>query len=153
MPNALGGNNLPRKKSKQTSNKQEETKSTNGYDVLIHLINAFYNLANTGNVVGIIFLGVTMVAGIVAWKLPPENVPEVVQMILELRHTYVGPLGAALAISIFANFYQRKVYHMHIETLLQNRDELIYGTQRGQYTQLTDHRTSGINVEDTDHDC
>lgn len=142
-----------KKKKKEKVSNAPEPKATNLYDVLIKALDVGYNLANTGNAVGLVLLTICITFLMIVYKTPPDRVPELMKLILEFNYTYALFLGLALSISLSANFYQRTVYHVHIESLTKRRDELIYGLKSGEYSKLTDQQSSGINVKETDDDC
>lgn len=123
---------------------------TNVYDFGIVVANHLYNLANTGNVVGLAILGLLSIAGVFAWRIPEEQIPNVIHLLLD--YVYVIPVCGALTISLFGNWIQRKVYNKHIQNLIEDRDKLMFGLASGQLTQLNNDSSSGIDVEETHND-
>ncbi len=138
------------------SNKQlpEQPKlGANLNDVLIRLIDAVYNLVNSGNIVGIILLYFCVQVFYITQKLSAEALDAHLGKIFALDYFYVFPLGGALVLSLAANFYQARVYKRHINTLVNTRKELIHGLQTGDLKRLERHTTSGIDSLEPADDC
>lgn len=125
----------------------------NLYDVLIKLIDAVYNLINSGNVVGVILLYCCVQVFYITQKLSEESLDKYLGKVFALDYFYVVPLGGALAISLAANFYQAKVYRRHIEILVETRQALIHGLRVGDLKHLERHTTSGIDSLEPADDC
>ena len=125
----------------------------NIYDVLIRLINAVYNLVNSGNIVGVILLYFCVQVFYITQKLSPADLDKYISMIFAADYFYIVPLGGALAISIIANFYQARVYKAHIGVLVETRRELMHGLQSGDLQRLKRHTSSGIDSLECKDDC
>jgi hypothetical protein len=128
-------------------------KGANFNDVLIKLIDSVYNLVNSGNIVGVILLYFCVQVFYITQKLSEEALDKYLSQIFSYELFYVIPLGGALAISLLANYYQRKVYSTHIGILIQTRKELIHGITSGEMHELKSHNTSGIDLGETADDC
>lgn len=139
-----------RKPKKGEANAPKSPRATNLYDVLIVALNHAYNLANTGNIVGLALCGVVVIGGILAWRIPGAQIPEVLKLLLGYTYILV-PMGA-LGISVWGNWFQWKVYNRHITKLTKQRDQLIHGLETGKLVKLTNHTSSGIDVKETHND-
>lgn len=122
-------------------------------DVLIKLIDSVYNLINSGNIVGVILLYFCVQVFYITHKLSSEALDKYLTQIISLEFFYVYPLGAVILISVTANLVQVRVYRRHIESLVQTRQELIYGLQTGDLKPLKRHMTSGIDSMEPAGDC
>lgn len=143
-------------RSKAVSAKVKAKKAKAGaniYDVLIKLIDAVYNLVNSGNIVGVILLYFCVQVFYITQKLSDAALDKYLGKLFTVDYFYVFPLGGALVISLLANYFQAHVYRKHIETLVQTRKELIHGLQTGELKTLKRHNTSGINSLEPSDDC
>ena len=136
---------------KRTSARAKQ--GANLYDVLIKLIDAVYNLVNSGNIVGIILLYFCVQVFYITQKLSAEALDTYLGKIFSLDYFYLFPLGGALTLSLAANFFQARVYRRHVETLVETRKELIHGLQTGDLKRLERHITSGIDSLEPADDC
>lgn len=145
---------MVKNKVKKTQKKAESTQGgshpTNIYDAIIAGSNHLYNLANTGNVVGLLILAVLIVVSILAWRIPEDQIPEVIKLLLDYSHI-AFPLGA-LGLSILGNWLQWKVYNRHIRNMTEERDYLIHGLESGDLVKLNNHSSSGIDIKETHDD-
>lgn len=128
-------------------------KSTNFNDVLVKLIDSVYNLVNSGNIVGVILLYFCFQVFYITQKLSTEALDKYLERIFSLDYFYLYPMGAALSLSLVANYYQAKVYRRHIEVLVETRKELIHGLTSGSMKNISNHTTSGIDSLETTNDC
>ncbi|WP_139173247.1 hypothetical protein [Marinobacter mobilis] len=126
---------------------------TNLNDVLIRLIDAVYNLVNSGNIVGVILLYFCVQIFYITQKLSAAALDKYLEALLSSDYFYIFPLSGALAISLAANVYQSKVYKRHIAILVETRKELIHGLHSGDLKTLKRHTTSGIDSMETADDC
>lgn len=138
-------------KNKQTGRFVD--KGTNLNDVLIKLIDSVYNLVNSGNIVGVILLYFCVQVFYITKKLSAEALDGYVGKIFSLDYFYIFPLGAVLALSVFANYYQARVYRKHIDDLVLTRTQLIHGLKTGELKKLKKHESSGINSMEYSDDC
>lgn len=127
--------------------------NANFNDVLIRLINAVYNLINSGNIVGVILLYFCVQVFYITQKLSPADLDKYIGKLFAYDYFYVLPLGGALVISVIANFYQARVYKKHIAVLVETRRELIHGLQSGDLQRLKRHTSSGIDSLECRDDC
>lgn len=130
-----------------------QKQGTNINDVFIKLIDAVYNLVNSGNIVGVILLYFCVQVFYITQKLSSEALDKYLGKVFAIDYFYLIPLGGALALSVAANFYQAKVYRRHIEALVETRRELIHGLQTGDLKRLVRHTTSGIDSLEPTNDC
>lgn len=122
-------------------------------DVLIRLIDAAYNLVNSGNIVGVILLYFCAQVFYITQKLSADALDKYLGKLFATDYFYIYPLGGALALSLAANFLQARIYRRHIEILVQTRKELIHGLQTGELKTLKNHGTSGIDSLEHIDDC
>jgi hypothetical protein len=134
-------------------NVAKRRQNTNFNDVLIRLIDAVYNLVNSGNIVGVILLYFCVQMFYITQKLSSASLDKYLEALFSIDYFYVIPLGGALAISVAANFYQAKVYKGHIQALVEVRRELIHGIKSGDLKELKRHTTSGIDSLEASDDC
>jgi len=130
--------------------KQAQNKQTSNQDVAIHIIDTFYNLINSGNFIGVIFLFVVLLSFLIAWRLPPEllgNHVGTLLKILESDRFYLAVLAPTTGISILANFIQRKVYKAEIRRLIYLRKLLMHGRKDGSLKALEDHHPSEFDLD------
>ncbi|MGD0961845.1 MAG: hypothetical protein ABSB19_18700 [Methylomonas sp.] len=139
--------------SKKRTPTEKAKTGANLFDVLIKLIDAVYNLTNSGNIVGVILLYFCAQVFYITQKLSTEALDKYLGKLFALDYFYIYPLGGALALSLAANYYQARVYRRHIETLVQTRRELIHGLQTGELKTLKQHGTSGIDSLEHADDC
>lgn len=142
--------NKVKKAQKKTEKAQGGPHPTNIYDAMIAFSNHLYNLANTGNVVGLLILAALIVVAMLAWRIPGDQIPEVIKLLLNYSHV-AFPMGA-LAISILGNWLQWKVYNRHIRNMTEERDYLIHGLESGDLVKLNSHSSSGIDIKETHDD-
>jgi len=136
-------------KSKSSNKKQ----GTNFADVVIRLIDAFYDLAQTGNLIGLILFGFITWVFFVTYKLPATALEGFLSNIgnfLVSEGFYFFPLSFALSVSVFANFMQARVYRSHIQDLSEHRKQLVHGLKSGELTPLEDHHSSNFDIKNGD---
>ncbi len=126
---------------------------TNFYDVLVKLIDAVYNLVNTGNIVGVILLYFCVQAFYISQKVSQNVVDRFVISLLGLDYFYMLPLVLALLVSLFANYFQHMTYKARIDDLIAIRHELIHGLSAGDLENIKKHSTSGVRSMESDGDC
>jgi hypothetical protein len=129
--------------------KTKKDKENNFADVVIRLIDALYDLAQTGNLIGLIIFGFIGWGFLVTYKLPPEILGEFLGRIGEFLTSekfYFFPLLSALATSVFTNVMQARVYKSHIHDLTEHRKNLVHGFQSGELKTLKNHTSSGFDV-------
>ena len=136
------------KKQGTQSAKQE----TNWADVAIRLIDALYDLAQTGNLIGLVLFGIICWIFLISYRLPEDSLPGLLSGIgsfIASESFYILPLSSVLVISVIANFVQAKVYKSHIQDLTDHRKLLVHGLKNGKLKHLEKHHTSNFNIEDT----
>ena len=121
------------------------------------LLKYTYNLANSGNFIGVLLLLGFSFLFLIAWRVPREILGEQLSEIIFLVTTpnyicYV--LGGCLTFSIFANFLQERIYRRHIKTLTEVRKTLIHGLDSGDLKPLKKHNPSGFDLDrDSKNNC
>ncbi len=126
---------------------------TNFNDVLIKLIDAVYNLVNSGNIVGVILLYFCVQVFYITQKLSAESLDKYLGHFFAIDFFYLFPLVGLLIISVVTNVIQARVYRRHINSLVETRKELIHGLQSGEMKRLNRHTTSGIDTMEPNDDC
>jgi len=126
---------------------------TNFNDVLVKLIDAVYNLVNTGNIVGVLLLYVCVQAFYISQKVSQNVIDDFVMSLLAIDYFYMLPLMLALLVSMFANYFQHKTYKERIADLITIRHELIHGLSAGDLENIKKHSTSGVESMESDGDC
>lgn len=137
------------KHSKKPQKRQEE-KQTSNQDVIIHIVDTFYNLINSGNFIGVILLFIILLSFLVVWKLPPELLSNHIGTILKILESdkyYLIVLAPTTAISIAANFVQRKIYKTEIRRLVYLRKLLMHGRREDILKSLEDHHPSEFDLD------
>lgn len=112
-----------------------------------------YDLAQTGNLIGLILFGFIVWVFYVTYKLPPtvlEGFLGSIGNFLVSESFYWLPLTSALTISVFANFIQAKVYRSHIQDLSEHRKYLVHGLESGELKPLEKHHSSDFDIKN-DH--
>lgn len=136
---------------KGTSRSKQQAKGkTNFADILIRLIDAMYDLAQTGNLIGLILFGIICWVFYVTYKLPTDALQGFLGGIGEFivsESFYLIPLLSVLTISVITNYIQAKVYRQHIQDLTDHRKVLIHGLERGELKKLSIHHTSGFDIK------
>ncbi|PCJ87986.1 MAG: hypothetical protein COA54_04275 [Thiotrichaceae bacterium] len=139
-----------KKRTGRTAPKKKKEQGTNFADVVIRLTDALYDLAQTGNLIGLILFGFIVWVFYVTYKLPPEVVAGFLGNIgsfIASESFYWIPLSSALAVSVFANFIQAKVYRSHIQDLSEHRKYLVHGLESGDLKPLGKHHSSDFDVK------
>jgi hypothetical protein len=128
-------------------------KGANFNDVLIKLVDAIYNLVNSGNIAGVILLFLCYQTWYITSKLSADSLDKFITNIFSLKFYYLIPLVVALSISVSINFFQRAIYKRRINDLIQTRKELIHGLQSSELQVLKRHNPCGIDSMETENDC
>ena len=139
----------PQRKSKEPIIGKDQ-QSKGWADVVIRLIDALHDLAQTGNLIGLIVFGFVVWVFLVTYRIPPDSIGGFFGgfgNFLADEKFYLFPLGAALVVSVITNIVQAIVYKEHIHDLTEHRKHLIHGLQTGKLKPLETHRTSGFDVK------
>ncbi|MES9903180.1 MAG: hypothetical protein ABW168_10970 [Sedimenticola sp.] len=124
---------------------------TNFADVVIRLIDAMYDLAQTGNIIGLIIFAIIAWAFYVTYKVPVGELQGALGGVggfLASERFYIFPLTSVLAVSLITNVIQEKVYRRHIQDLTDHRRALVHGYEHGKLKSLDVHHTSDFDTED-----
>ncbi|WP_316368082.1 hypothetical protein [Candidatus Thiodiazotropha sp. CDECU1] len=136
--------NRGRKDSRIQEPTQESSKK--GWaDVAIRFIDALYDLAQTGNLVGLVLFGVVCWIFYITYKLPAESVEGLLYGIgnfLASESFYIVPFTAVIAYCGYTNLIQKRVYRTHIKDLAEHRQLLIHGLESGELSHLETHHSS-----------
>jgi len=146
----MAGKSRKRGRSAGNSNRSRSEQTKGWADVAIRLIDVMYDLAQTGNLVGLIIIGFLAWVLIVTLKLPETSIESFfgdTGRFLISERFYLFPLASALAVSVITNFIQEKVYKAHIQELTEHRSLLVHGLETGELKPLKKHRTSGFDVQ------
>ena len=137
------------KGNKARNSTTAEMQSKGWPDVAIRVIDAFYDLAQTGNLVGLIIVGILLWSLIIAVRIPEDSIGSVFSgfwQFLSNEKYYFVPLLSALVTSVIANIVQARVYRAHIQDLTEHRKLLVHGLETGELVKLKNHTTSGFDV-------
>lgn len=143
---------MSKRKQKQSakSEEQEAGAARKGWpDVFIRLIDAVYDLAQTGNLIALILLAVLGYLFYVTYRLESGAIEAAMWGLgsfLSSEKYYFLPMGLALLISLAANIVQAKVYRSHIQELTEHRKMLVHGLTTGDLSPLQNHTTSRFDV-------
>jgi hypothetical protein len=133
--------------------KQAEKASTNGWDVLIHLIDTCYKLTSSGNIFGAAFLLGFALVGFLAWKMPTENINTYILGIfnfIKSEKYYFFPLSLTILFSGYVNFEQARISKREIKRLVSVRTMLIHGIKGKEMEHLEEHSTSKYDIDKED---
>lgn len=128
-----------------------EARHPTGWDVLIRLIDAIYDLAQTGNLIGLVVLGAVGWVLLATYKVPDSEMSGLLLQVAQFlgrEKFYLFPLLALLAVSIATNAIQASVYRRHIKDLTEHRQRLVHGRETGELQPLEHHRSSNFDIED-----
>lgn len=132
------------------SEENKSEKNTNFADVLIRLIDYMYDLAQTGNLVGLVLFGFVCWVFVITYKIPAEEVSPLLREVgffLSSEGFYFWPLSIALGVSLTANFVQSRVYKKHIQILTEHRKNLVHGLDSSKLGHLGNHNSSSFDIE------
>lgn len=136
-------------KAKKVHTKVEEH-STNGWDVCIKGLDVGYNLANSGNVIGLLLLGFMIIVGIVSWRLTPEQLNGHVSFIFAfLAHEkyFFIPLVSLNVFLVYVIRFQNRIHKAEIKRLTKERQELMHGRQNGTLRVIPEHQSSNFDLD------
>lgn len=136
------------RKRKSTTSKRRSP-SRNWADVAYHAVDSLYNLANTGNLIGVLLFGIVILTWILTYRMPEADLIVLVSGLGSFflgEKFYTVPLLMLLAFCIFLKIRMNKVYKNEIQRLTDVRKELIHGFQSGTLVPLENHTTSDYNI-------
>lgn len=125
-------------------------KETNGWDALIRFIDALYDLAQTGNILGLFSFGFLAWVFSVTYKLPADMVGGFIGslgLFFASEKYYLFPLSFTLIVSLITNSVQARVYRRHIKDLTDHRKVLVHGLESGELKTLDIHESSEFDIE------
>ena len=132
---------------------KQKKQGTNFYDVAIRFIDALYDLAQTGNLIGLILFGFIVWTFYVTSKVSStalEGFLGGIGNFIVSESFYLLPLTSALIVSVFANFIQARVYRSHIQDLSEHRKNLVHGLNSGDLKTLEEHHSSDFDIKNGD---
>lgn len=133
------------------SSKGSASSNTKGWaDVVIRFIDALYDLAQTGNIFGLIAFAFVCWVFYITYKMPSEFLEGIfggVGIFLGSEKFYLFPLSMVLCISVITNVIQARVYKTHIHDLTEQRKYLVHGNQSGELRHLETHRSSRFDIK------
>lgn len=136
---------MGKKKKPQT----QPPKGTNGWDVLLRIVDLTYSLINSGNIIGAGFLGFIYWLLLISFRMPAEELSPLVQKcfsILQNVQTGYIVLGTALFVSLLANINMYRTYKSEIKRLTKQRQELIHGLKNGWLKEITTHVSCNTDI-------
>jgi hypothetical protein len=137
-------------KHPKRTKKQEENRQRTNQDVIIHIVDTFYNLINSGNFVGVILLFLVLLSFLIVWRLPADILGAHVGIILKIFESdryYLVVLAPTLLASLAGNFIQRKIYKTEIRRLVYLRKLLMHGRKEDLLNALEEHHPSEYDLE------
>lgn len=137
-------------KPKPNEGKSAERR-TNWADVACRLIDALHDLAQTGNLLGLIIVGALLIIITSVFRMPSESLPPIYSKVIDFLiggDFYFFPLSVLAGFSIIVNVVQYRVYASHIKTLTDHRSVLVHGLESGTLKPLDNHSTSGFDIQE-----
>ena len=138
---------MAKPKKKKSSGKK--SKATNGWDVLINALDLTYELINSGNIIGALFLGLIAFGLILTIRMPTNELSP-------LLLGFVGVLGnmktgyiiliTALSVSLYANVNMYRTYKTEIKRLTNQRSELVHGLETGKLKTIKTHVSCNTDI-------
>lgn len=138
---------MGKRKSRQGTRSPDAPKQTNGWDALIRMIDALYDLTQTGNLFGVILLDVMGWVLLATYKVPDNDIAGLLVRggrFLADERFYLVPLLLALAFSVATNVIQSRVYRSHIKELKEHRKRLVHGREIGKLEPLDNRFDRGL---------
>ena len=137
-------------KQRKAEQKPAQKPGTTNQDVVIHLIDTFYNLINSGNFIGVVILFFIF---LIAWRLTPgdlnTHVTTIFNVLTSGKYLYFV-LSVTLGVSLAGNFIQRKMYKKEIRRLTHLRKKLMHGRKDGSLELLENHNPSDYDIDNGD---
>lgn len=141
------------RKKNQPSKSSKVTWAETFRDVSIRLIDVFYKLCNSGNLLGAIILFVFVLLFYLSYKLDPAQVNDHLLWIRHLLYSeryYLFPLIITIAFLLYASNKFSQVTRKEIKRLSETRKNLMHGLNSGKLKELEDHSTSHFDIEGED---
>lgn len=138
-------------KHKKDKTDTKDNKPTTNQDVVIHVVDTFYNLINSGNFVGVIFLFIILLSFLIAWRIPPDSLSNHVGTLLKIFESdryYLFVLLPTLVASLIGNFVQKKIYKTEIRRLIYLRKLLMHGRKEEILKALEEHHPSDFDLDE-----
>ncbi len=141
---------VKRRKTTESPPKKEDTSKKTWADVGYRIVDALYDLTQSGNLFGVVILTSALVFIIQSARMPPESIPGIWTDFLRFFSSefyYIVPLSLVAVASIIINIIQYKFYTAHINDLAEHRRILVHGKETGELEELQIHTTSGFDVK------
>ena len=121
-------------------------------DVLIKFIDRAYSLCNSGNFVGVLFFGMVVIGFIAAARLSEEHLNTHIGTMLKMLSSekyYLFPMNGVIIILVIALYLNHRVYTAEIKRLTSGRSRLVHGLEEKTLRPIKEHRSSGVDLDDT----
>lgn len=154
-PSCYGTSSLIRslsvaKKGIASTSPKNSRKSTSGEgadhatwpDVWKTGLDNLYNLAQSGNIYGLVALFLAVTLAVLAYRLPAESLLSLVGFIVDEHNYILFLLSGLLLLSLFANWLQWKIYIPQIKELADQRKQAMQGLASGELSPLSAISTS-----------
>jgi hypothetical protein len=135
----------PKKARKPTS--AEGTDHATWPDVWKTGFDNLYNLAQSGNIYGLVALFLAVTLAILAYRLPAESLLSLVGFFVDEHNYLLFLLSGLLVLSLFANWLQWRTYIPQIKELADQRKQTMKGLASGELSPLSDVSTSNFDLE------
>jgi hypothetical protein len=129
--------------------KRPSQSSTNGWDAFINVTNKFYNLANSGNIIGLVVLGALGLIGLFMHRMPEDQLGPIAHSLLaffSFEKFYLFPLVIVLGLSLIGNARQHRIYRKEIAHLAKEKKALILGIEQGELKILSKLASSKFDI-------
>ncbi|MDX9963547.1 hypothetical protein [Desulfobacter postgatei] len=134
---------------KKSKAQKPQEKETNGWDVLLRVVDLTYSLLNSGNIIGAILLGFIFWLLMVTFRMPEGDLSPFIHRILDiLQHASTGNiiLISALGVSLISNRLTYKTYKAEIKRLIELRYNLIHGLDNGSLKSIENHTSCDTDI-------
>ncbi|MEO5377304.1 MAG: hypothetical protein H7832_05915 [Magnetococcus sp. DMHC-6] len=136
--------------SKKIIQSTSENKThANWPDVALRAIDFFYDVINTGNIVGLIVIFFLTYGAVFLWRLPETELLVVLKGLASfLLHEkfYFLPLSILLAFCCFTLKKQESTHKKEIQRLVELRKEILHGIDNGTLKKIEEHSSSGFDL-------
>lgn len=138
------------KKNKNITKKLKQGQ-TNGADVLIRLIDALYELANSGNIIGLILFTFFTWIFTVTIRLPENDLVNFMGgmgSFFAHEKFYLLVMFILLMLCTLLKFKQDRIYKAEIQRLVEIRSKLMHGLKDDKLFAMKAHTSTGFDLMD-----
>ena len=127
----------------------DEKSSTNGWDVLMRIVDLIYNLLSVEKIGAAAFFVLSVSAITLIIKYPDEELPNLFNKIYESLTNLTGKSGILvlalsilLFISVMGNIIGSRIYNREIKRLTNKRKNLVHGLRSKNLDRLAVHNST-----------